>query len=200
MTSSKDATAAWTAFCAIRPTVDNDPNPEDPRHVLPKCLAEANEDSLDQVVHHLRSTCRIIKEHRRSHAATVNANRKALRKQGRRRQLAAVGATLAGTETALASTNQPPFNLRPERESPASTQTKTDNATIMDGAVWEDEGTLNCILRLSNAVPSLPGGTSLQVKARVKGPEPQTRLLVIIESRKKFNLKREVDIGVPRGI
>ena len=61
-TSSKDVTTAWTAFCAIRPTVDNDPNLEDPRHAIPKCLVVANEKSLDQVVDHLRSTCGIIKE------------------------------------------------------------------------------------------------------------------------------------------
>ena len=46
-TSSKEVTAAWTAFCAVRPAADNDPNLEDPRHAIPKCLAEANWDSLD---------------------------------------------------------------------------------------------------------------------------------------------------------
>ena len=70
VTSWTDVTAAWTAFCAIRPVADNHPNLSDPRHVIPKCLAEANEDSLDQVVDHLRSTCSIIKGRRRSHAAT----------------------------------------------------------------------------------------------------------------------------------
>ena len=42
---------------------------------------------------------------------------------------------------------------------------------------------------------SLPGGMSVQMDAQVKGPQPQSRLLVIIEPREKFNLKREVDIG-----
>ena len=66
--------------------------------------------------------------------------------------------------------------------------------------MWEDEGTFDWVLRLSNAVLSLPGGTSVQVDARAKGPQPQTRLLVIIEPREKFNLKRGVGIGIPRGI
>ena len=61
-TPPKGVTAAWTAFCAIRPTADNDPNLEDPRHAIPKCLAEANEDSLDQVVDHLCFVCGTIQE------------------------------------------------------------------------------------------------------------------------------------------
>ena len=40
----------------------------------------------------------------------------------------------------------------------------------------------------------------MQVDARVKGPRPQTRLLVIIEPRHKFNLTRGVDIEIPHGI
>ena len=60
--SSKDANAARIVFCAIRPTADNTPNLEDPRHAIPKCLTEANKDSLDQMVDHLRSTCGIIEE------------------------------------------------------------------------------------------------------------------------------------------
>ena len=91
-------------------------------------------------------------------------------------------------------------NLWPARESSTPTQTETDDPTIMDGAVWEDEGTVDWVLRLSNAVSSLPRGTSVQVDAGVKGPQRQSWLLVIIESREKLNLKRGVDIRVPRGI
>ena len=64
----------------------------------------------------------------------------------------------------------------------------------------EDEGTLGGVLRLSDAVSALPGGTSVQMDARLKGPQPQIRLLVIVEPREKFNLKRGVDIGIPHGI
>ena len=60
-TSLKDAYAAWKAFCAIRATADA-PNLEDPKDAIPKCFAEANEDSLDQVVAHLRSTYGTMKE------------------------------------------------------------------------------------------------------------------------------------------
>ena len=70
----------------------------------------------------------------------------------------------------------------------------------LDRAVWEDKGTLDWVLRMSNGVSSLPGETSVQVDARVKDPESQLRLVVIIEPREKFNLKRGIDIGVPRGI
>ena len=77
---------------------------------------------------------------------------------------------------------------------------EADSPTIVDGAVWEDEDTLDWVLRLSNAVLSLLGGTSLQVDIRVKDPQRQTRLLVIIEPRAEFELKRGVDIGVPHGI
>ena len=176
-----------------------DPNLDDLRHVISECLAEANEDSLDQAVDH-RSTCMITKERRRSHAATVNASRNALRKEERRRQRAATEATIAGTETSPAPATQLPSNLRPGRESSAPNQTEIDNPMIMDGAVWEDEGTLDWVLRVSNDVSSIPGGTSVQVDARVKGPQPQTQLLVIIEPREKFKLKRGVDIGGFRGI
>ena len=100
VTSSKNVIAVWTAFCAIGPVADNDPNLEDPRHVIPKCLAEANEDYLDQAVDHLCSTCSIFKGRQRSLAATVNARRIGSRKEERRRQLVVARAAIAGTETA----------------------------------------------------------------------------------------------------
>ena len=40
----------------------------------------------------------------------------------------------------------------------------------------------------------------MQGDARVKDPQLQSRLLLVIEAREKFNLKRGVDIGVARGI
>ena len=90
-------------------------------------------------------------------------------------------------------------NLRPELESPPPTETKVNDLTSVDNAVWEDEVTLDWILRLSNAVSSLPGGTSVQVVGRVKGPQLQSRLLVITEPRDKFNLKWGLVSEVPRG-
>ena len=56
-TSSKDITADWASFCAVRPPADNDTNPNDPRHAIPKCLADASENSLHQAVDHLHSIC-----------------------------------------------------------------------------------------------------------------------------------------------
>ena len=91
--------------------------------------------------------------------------------------------------------SQPP----PNRGVPRPQPTEADSPTIADGAVWKNEGTPDWVLRLSDAVSSLPGGTSVQVDARVKGPQPQTRLLVIMEPREKFNLKRGVVIGILRG-
>ena len=196
----KDIAAAWTPFCAVRPPVDNDPDHDDPRHVIPKCLAKANEDSLDQVVDHLHSICCTIKERRRSHAATVNVRRNAPRKQERRREHAAADAAIAGVETLPAPASQPHADQQPGEESPTPNQTETSSSTAVDGAVWEDEGTLDWVLRLSDAVLALPGGTSVQVDARVKGFKPQTRLLVVVEPQEIFNLKRGVDIGIPHGI
>ena len=109
------------------------------------------------------------------------------------------GAAIVGTKTASAPVNQQPPNLRPERESPASTQTGGDDPTSLDRAVWKDEGTLDWVLHLSNGVSTLPGGTSMQVYAQVKGPQTQSRLLVITEPRETFNLKRGIVIGVPEG-
>ena len=159
-TSSKDVTAAWTSFCAVRPPADNGPNPE---------------ESLDQVVDHSRSICWTIKKRRRSHATTVNTSRNALRKEKRRRQQAAAEAAIAGTETVPAPASQPPSNRQPGGEFPTPSQMEADSPTTADGAVWEDEGTLDWVLRLSNTVSSLSGGTCVQVDARVKCPQPQTR-------------------------
>ena len=197
-TSSKKVTAAWTSFCAVRPIADSDPDPDNPQHI-PRCLAEANEDSLDQVVDHLHSVCWETKERRRSHAATANAKRNAPHKLERKRQQATTEMTI-GTEEEPAPTSQSPPEQPPEKDLPYPDQTDTDNPTAAGEAVWEDEGTLDWVLRLTEAVSALPGGTSVQVDARVKGPQPQTRLLVIVEPRERFNLKRGVDIGVPRGI
>ena len=71
---SKDVSAARTTCCAIWSTDDNDPNIEDPRHAIPKCLTEANEDFLDQMVDYLRSTYEIMKGRRRHYVAIVNAS------------------------------------------------------------------------------------------------------------------------------
>ena len=70
------------------------------------------------------------------------------------------------------SFSEPPPNSRLEQESSAPTQPSADDLTRLDRAVWEDEGILDWSLRLSNNVLSLPGGTSVQVYARVKGPQP----------------------------
>ena len=121
-TPSKDITAAWTSCCAVQPSPDNDLDPDDPRHVIPKCLAEANEDSLDQVVNHVHNTCWKIKERRRSHAATVIARRNARRKQERLRQQVAAEAAIAGTETVRALASQPPLDRQPGRSSPTPTK------------------------------------------------------------------------------
>ena len=59
---------------------------------------------------------------------------------------------MAGTETAPGPASQPPSNRQPGEEFPAPSQTETDSPTIADGAVREDEGTLDWVLRLSNAV------------------------------------------------
>ena len=198
-TSSKDITAAWTYFCAVRPPADSGPDPDNPR-CIPKCFAEAKEDSLGQVVDHLHSTCWKTKERRRSRAATVDAKRNVLRKLERRRQQAVTETATAGTETVPALASQPPLDRQPEKESSNPNQTETDSLTAANKAVWEDEGTLDWVSCLSDAVSALPGGTSVQMDARVKGPQPQTWLLVIVEPREKFNLKRGVDIGVPRGM
>ena len=66
-------------------------------------------------------------------------------------------------------------------------------------AVWEDQATLDWIMRLDQDV-SLPGGTSRQVNARVKGPQPQTRLLVVVEPLGRFDLVQGVDTNVLRGL
>ena len=76
-TSSNDITAAWISFCAVRPPADDSSDSDNPQHI-PKCFDEASEDSLEQVVDHLHSTCWKNKERRRSHAVTVNAKRNIL--------------------------------------------------------------------------------------------------------------------------
>lgn len=47
---------------------------------------------------------------------------------------------------------------------------------------------------------SLPGETSRQVSARVKGPQLQTKRLVVVEPLGGFDLAQGVDIGVSRGV
>ena len=55
-------------------------------------------------------------------------------------------------------------------------------AGIMElgNSVWEDEGTLHWKLRIAKDV-EVPGGTSIQVDAFVKGPQPQVQQLVVVE-------------------
>ena len=55
-------------------------------------------------------------------------------------------------------------------------------AGIMElgNSVWEDEGTLHWKLRIAKDV-EVQGGTSIQVDAFVKGPQPQVQQLVVVE-------------------
>ena len=77
--------------------------------------------------------------------------------------MVAAGEAIAGSGTASVRVNHPPSNLRPERKSPASIQTEADDPTSLDRAVWEDGGTLDWVLRLTNDMPLLRSGTSVQV-------------------------------------
>ena len=133
-TSSKNITAAWTSFCAVRPPADDGPDPDNPQRI-PKYFAEASEDSLDQVVDYLHITCWKTKERRRSRAATVNAKRNTLRKLERRRQQAATETATAGTETVPTLVSQPPSDRQPGKEPPNPNQTETDSSTAADEAV-----------------------------------------------------------------
>ena len=47
---------------------------------------------------------------------------------------------------------------------------------VLPESVWEDEATLDSLLDLTEDV-ELPEGTSVQVSAKVKGPQPQIRML-----------------------
>ena len=66
-------------------------------------------------------------------------------------------------------------------------------------SVWEDEATLDWPLHLAEDV-ELPGGTSIQVLAKVRGPRPQKRVLLVVEPNAKYDLRSGVDIGIPRGV
>ena len=62
----------------------------------------------------------------------------------------------------------------------------------------EDEGTLPWKLRIAKDV-EVPVGSSIQVGAFVKGPQPQVQQLVVVEPTNRHDLKLGVDLGVPRG-
>ena len=68
----------------------------------------------------------------------------------------------------------------------------------LGSSVWEDEGTLHCKLRIAKDV-EVQGGTSIQVDAFVKVPQPQVRQLVVVGPTTRYDLTLGVDIGVPTG-
>ena len=68
----------------------------------------------------------------------------------------------------------------------------------LGSSVWEDEGTLHWKLRIAKNV-EVQGGTSIQVDAFVKGPQPQVQQLVVVEPTNRYDLKLGADLGVPRG-
>ena len=68
----------------------------------------------------------------------------------------------------------------------------------LGSSVWEDEGTLHWKLRIAKDV-QVQGGTSIQVDAFVKGPQPQVQHLVVVEPTNRHDLKLGVDLGVSRG-
>ena len=68
----------------------------------------------------------------------------------------------------------------------------------LGSCVWEDEGTLHWKLRIAKDV-EVQGGTSIQVDAFVKVPQPQVQELVVVEPTNHYDLKIGLDLGVPRG-
>ena len=57
----------------------------------------------------------------------------------------------------------------------------------LGSSVWEDEGTVHWKLRITQHV-EIQGGTSIQVDAFVKGPQPQVQQLVVVEPTNRYDL------------
>ena len=74
-----------------------------------------------------------------------------------------------------------------------------DRETEKNEAMWKHDANLEWILRLDQDV-NLPGGTSVQVDVKTRGPQPQPKLLIIVEPLGKFDLKRGVEVGITRGV
>ena len=68
----------------------------------------------------------------------------------------------------------------------------------LGSSVWEDEGTLHWNLRIAEDV-EVPGGTSIQVHAFAKGPQPQVQQLKGEETTNRYDLKLGVGLGVKGG-
>ena len=68
-------------------------------------------------------------------------------------------------------------------------------AGIMDlgSSVWEDEGALHWNVRIAKDV-EVQGGTSIQVDAFVKGPQPHVQQLVVVEPTNLYDLNLGVDL------
>lgn len=66
-------------------------------------------------------------------------------------------------------------------------------------AAWEDDCTLQWILYNAKEV-CVEGSVSLEINAFVRGPQPQSRQLVLLSPLPSFDLKLEVGLGVARGV
>ena len=172
--SSKEVSAAWDDFCAGRPAEAQKSDHRSFPDGIPQPLLKTNEETLDEIVASLRRNCESRKDRRRHRAALANFTYRARRKI-RKRKRSEDQNTIAGAETV-----EPLHNQRPGPAPQPPTDAATDELTEAERAVWEDEGTLDWTLYLSEDVSTLPGGTSIQVDARVKGPRPQNRLQVYV--------------------
>ena len=105
--SSKEVSAAWDDFCAVRPAeaqkLDHSSFPDD----TPQPLLKANEETLDEIVASLRRNCESRKDRRRHRAALANFTYRARRKI-RKRKRSEDQNTIAGAETVEPLHNQRP--------------------------------------------------------------------------------------------
>lgn len=72
-------------------------------------------------------------------------------------------------------------------------------ALELGSTAWEDDGTLQWPIYVDNEI-EVPGSVSAEIEARVKGPIPYAKTLVLVFPVAPFDLDEGGILGVARGV
>ena len=86
-----------------------------------------------------------------------------------------------------------------DNQSSTPSEVMAMEALELGTTAWQDEGTLKWDLTIDRNV-HVPGGVSVEMEARVTGPIPDSKTLVVVSPVVSFDLEEKATLGVAKGV
>lgn len=102
-------------------------------------------------------------------------------------------------ETAMTLDEQEWILSLDDNQSSIPSEVMAMEALELGTTAWQDEGTLKWDLAIDRNV-HVPGGVSVEIEARVTGPIPHSKTLVVVSPVVSFDLEEKATLGVAKGV